>query len=99
MNDQVLSDEQIDAEVEKLDVAWTHIPGEGVVRIYQTKGFADGLGLIEKISGAAERLNHYPEVTLRNDEVDVTTFTAEVGGVTQADIELAKAIEEATKQK
>lgn len=94
-NDQTLSDEQIEAEVSKLHVEWTHIPGEGLVRVFETKGFADGLMLVEKIGGVAERLTHYPEVTLRDDEVDVTAFTADAGGVTQADIELAKAIDEA----
>lgn len=94
MNDQILPDAHIETEVNKLNVAWTHIPGEGLVRVFETKGFAEGLALVERIGGIAERLQHYPEVTLRNDEVDVTTFTADAGGVTQADVDLAKAIEE-----
>jgi|GEM_PF-1624267 len=93
-DDQILSDEQIEAEVAKLHVEWTHIPGEGVVRVFETAGFAEGLALVEKIGGVAERLTHYPEVTLRSDEVDVTAFTADAGGVTSADIALAKAIDE-----
>lgn len=94
MNNQILSDDQIEAEVAKLDVAWSHIPGEGLVRVFETQGFADGLLLVEKIGGVAERQTHYPEVTLRSDEVDVTAFTSELGGVTMADVELAKAIDE-----
>jgi 4a-hydroxytetrahydrobiopterin dehydratase len=94
MNEQALSDKQIEAEVAKLNVAWTHIPGEGLVRVFETDGFAEGLALVEEIGGVAERLTHYPEVTLRNDEVDVTAFTPEAGGVTKIDIDLAKAIDE-----
>lgn len=94
MNDHVLPDAQIETEVGKLNVAWTHIPGEGLVRVFETQGFAEGLSLVERIGGVAERLQHYPEVTLRNDEVDVTTFTPDAGGVTQADLDLAKAIDE-----
>ncbi len=93
MNDQVLSDDYIETEVNKLDVAWTHIPGEGLVCVFETKGFAEGLALVERIGGIAERLQHYPEVTLRSDEVDVTIFTADAGGVTQADMDLATAID------
>lgn len=93
MNDQVLPDEKIESEVAKLNVAWSHIPGEGLVRVFETQGFADGLLLVEKIGGIAERQTHYPEVTLRSDEVDVTVFSSEAGGVTQADIELAKTID------
>jgi 4a-hydroxytetrahydrobiopterin dehydratase len=93
MNDHILSDEQIETEVAKLNVAWTHIPGEGLVRVFETKGFAEGLALVERIGGIAERLTHYPEVTLRNDEVDVTAFDTDAGGVTQEDLDLAKAID------
>lgn len=96
MNDQILSDEQIESEVAKLNVAWSHIPGEGLVRVFETQGFAEGLALVERIGGAAERLTHYPEVTLRTDEVDVTAFTPDAGGVTQIDIDLAKAIDAET---
>jgi 4a-hydroxytetrahydrobiopterin dehydratase len=93
MNEQILSDEQIEAEVSGLNVAWTHIPGEGLVRVFETQGFAEGLALVGRIGEVAERLQNYPEVTLRPDEVDVTVFAAEVGGVTLADIELAKTID------
>jgi 4a-hydroxytetrahydrobiopterin dehydratase len=94
MNEQALSDEHIEAEVAKLNVAWTHIPGEGLVRVFETDGFAEGLALVEEIGGVAERLTHYPELTLRSDEVDITAFTIDAGGVTAQDIELAKAIDE-----
>ena len=95
MNEQILSDERIEAEVGKLNVAWSHIPGEGVVRVFETKGFGEGLALVNRIAEVAERLKHHPEVTLRYDEVDVACFTHDVGGVTQGDIELAKAVDEA----
>lgn len=94
MNDQILSDERIESEVEKLNVAWSHIPGEGLVRVFETQGFAEGLALVERIGGVAERLTHYPEVTLRSEEVVVTALDANAGGVTQADLDLAKAIDE-----
>lgn len=93
MNNQVLSDDQIEAEVAKLNVAWTHIPGEGLVRVFETQGFGQGLSLVARIGQIAERLSHAPEVTVRDDEVDVTAFTADAGGVTQADMELARAID------
>jgi 4a-hydroxytetrahydrobiopterin dehydratase len=94
MNDQVLPDGQIETEINKLNVAWAHIPGEGLVRVFGTAGFAEGLALVERIGGVAERLQHYPEVTLRSDEVDLTVVTSDAGGVTQADVDFAKAIDE-----
>ncbi len=94
MNDQILPDEQIEAAVEKLNVAWSNIPGEGLIRVFETKGFAEGLALVERIGGVAERLTHYPEVTLRSEEVVVTVIDTDAGGVTQADLDLAKALNE-----
>lgn len=94
MNDQILPDAQIESELAKLNVAWSHIPGEGIIRVFETQGFAEGLALVERIGGIAERLTHYPEVTLRSDETVVTIVDADAGGVTQADIDLAKAIDD-----
>lgn len=94
MDTQPLTDTQIESEVSNLNVAWTHIPGEGLVRVFETGGFAEGLSLVQKIGEIAERARHYPEVTLRVDEVDVTAFTADAAGVTSADLELAKALDQ-----
>jgi 4a-hydroxytetrahydrobiopterin dehydratase len=93
MNDQILPDAQIESEIAKLNVAWSHIPGEGLIRVFETQGFAEGLALVERIGGIAERLTHYPEVTLRTEETVVTILDTDAGGVTQADLDLAKAID------
>jgi 4a-hydroxytetrahydrobiopterin dehydratase len=93
MNNQILSDSQIESEVSKLNVGWAHIPGEGLVRVIETQSFGRGLELVARIGQVAERLGCYPEVTLRAEEVDVTAFDADAGGVTQADIDLARALD------
>ena len=89
----VLTDDYIETEVAKLNVAWAHIPGEGLVRVFETENFAEGLALVARIGKAAEGVGHYPEVALRPDEVDVTAFSVDAGGVTQADLDLAKALD------
>ncbi len=96
MSEQVLSDERIEAEVAKLNVGWSHIPGQGLVRVLPTHDFAEGLAMVDKIGQAAEQKGHHPEVTLRYSEVEITNFTHDAGGVTQLDIELAQAIDDAT---
>jgi 4a-hydroxytetrahydrobiopterin dehydratase len=93
MSEQVLSEQQIENEVQKLNVAWTHIPGEGLVRVFETASFGQGLTLVNQIASVAEKLNHHPEITLRADEVDVTSVTHSAGGVTEKDLELARAID------
>ena len=96
MNSQVLSDTQIEKAVAGLNVGWTHIPGEGLVRVFETENFADGLALTNQIGKVVLQLKHEPEVILRMDEVDITTFTPAAGGITQKDIDLAKAVDEIT---
>lgn len=94
MNEQVLTDEQVELEVEKLNVAWSHIPGQGLMRVFETHNFAEGLALVDRIGQLAEEKGHHPDITLRYDEVEVTTFTHDVGGITQEDLNLAKAVDD-----
>lgn len=93
MNPEALSDEQINSALDQLDVAWSAIPGEGLVRVISTGSFGRGLLAIQKIGKLAEDHNHHPEITLRQDEVEVTLTTHSAGGVTQHDIDLARAID------
>lgn len=96
MNQQVLPDEQIERELKQLNVAWSHIPGQGLVRVFQTSNFGDGLRLVNVIGKVAEQQAHHPDALLRYDEVELTLTTHDAGGITMADIELAKAIDDVT---
>lgn len=97
MSSEVLSDVQIEQAVANVNVGWTHIPGEGLVRVFETESFAEGLALVNQIAKVVMDLRHEPEIILRVDEVDVTTFTPDAGGITQKDIDLAKAIDAITQ--
>lgn len=92
MSEQVLTDDQIETAVENLNVAWSYIPGQGLVRVFETGSFGDGLRLINRIASIVEKQGHHPEITLRQDEVELVTMTYDAGGVTQRDIDLAAAI-------
>jgi 4a-hydroxytetrahydrobiopterin dehydratase len=93
MNEQVLTDDQIEAELESVDVAWSDIPGQGLVGVFEVNGFGEGLKLVVEIGQIAEKLGHYPEITLRPEEVQIITQTPDTGGVTLKDIALVKAID------
>lgn len=97
MSSEVLSDVQIEQAVSNINVGWTHIPGEGLVRVFETDSFGEGLALVNQIAKVVMDLRHEPEIILRVDEVDITTFTPDAGGVTQKDIDLAKAIDAITQ--
>lgn len=93
MNERILTDAQIETEIEHLNTAWAHIPGQGLVRVFETNSFAQGLMVLGEIGRVVEDMGHYPEVTLRVNEVELITTSPDVGGVTDADVQLAKAID------
>lgn len=62
--------------------------------MYDTKSFLDGMRLVAKIATIADELDHFPNVNLSPNEVQVTLVSPKEGGVTEADVKLAKAIDE-----
>lgn len=93
MSERTLTDEQIETEIEHLNTAWSHIPGQGLVRVFETNSFAQGLMVVNEICRVVEDMGHYPEVTLRVDQVELVTTSQDAGGVTDMDVQLAKAID------
>lgn len=89
-----LTDEQIQQELSTLHVAWSALPGEGLVRVIPTHTFKEGFALLATIADLAERQNHHPKVTLSYSQLELTLTTHSAGGVTQQDIELAQAIDQ-----
>jgi 4a-hydroxytetrahydrobiopterin dehydratase len=60
----------------------------------ETGDFATGLRLVNRIGEAAEAMNHHPDLDLRYPHLDVTLSSHDVGGVTDRDVKLARAISE-----
>ncbi|MEN0128619.1 MAG: VOC family protein [Brevundimonas sp.] len=54
--------------------------------------FASGAAFVARIAELADAANHHPDVLLRWGQVSVTTSSHDVGGLTQRDIDLARAI-------
>lgn len=91
--DTVLSETQLEEALQGLDVAWSSIPGQGLVRVYDTGSFAEGVALIAKIAEVAEKQEHHPDVFLTPDDVEVTLTTHSAGGVTQRDVAMAQELD------
>jgi len=58
----------------------------------RTGDFATGLALVNAIGGAAEEVNHHPDLDLRYPHVDVRLSSHDENGVTGRDVRLARAI-------
>ena len=59
------------------------------------KDFNEAFGFMARVAVMAEKMNHHPEWFNVYNRVDVTLTTHDAGGVTQKDVDLAKAMEAA----
>ncbi len=91
-SDKVLGDDEIAARTAKLPAGWTVERGR-LRRAYELKDFAQALALVNRIGQLAEDRNHHPDLALGWGRVEVELRTHSAGGLTEADFELAAAIE------
>lgn len=76
-----------------LDVAWSDIDGEGLVRVVPTGSFRTGTLLVAKLADLAEQQGHDPDVLLTNSKVVITLFSHDVQDVTERDIAFARVVD------
>ncbi len=62
---------------------------------YKFKDFVTAFGFMSQVALVAERMNHHPEWFNVYNRVEVKLTTHDSGGVTQLDIDLAKAMDNA----
>ncbi len=92
-NKTVLHGEQLEQAVRGINVAWAVLPGKGLVRVVPMPGFKMGFALVTRVAQLAEESQHDPEIMLRRNEVEITLNTYETGGITNADIVMAHAVD------
>jgi 4a-hydroxytetrahydrobiopterin dehydratase len=80
-----------DAAVRSLD-GWQFVDGRLRAR-YDTRTFAVGLALVDRIGAAAEAADHHPDIDLRYGHVVVVTWSHDVDAITARDIRLAGEID------
>ena len=72
--------------------AWAHQDGE-LVRIVRCDDFDDALEFVNAVGTIASRLGHHPDVDIRWNVVTLRLSTHSLGGVTNADLSLAKELD------
>ena len=65
---------------------------------FRTGSFARGVELVTRIGALADAADHHPDVDLRYGGVSVRLVTHDVGGLTERDLELARAISVAARE-
>ena len=65
----------------------------GIEKEFRFKNFSEALGFIVQVGINAEKSNHHPELFNVYNKVNIRLTTHDAGGVTDKDVDLAKAIE------
>lgn len=64
-----------------------------LVRVVERADFAGAMEFVNTVAQLAEAVNHHPDIAIHWNQVELTLWTHTAGGVTQADVEMAAAIE------
>jgi len=83
---------EIDEALAELE-GWSRVEGkDAIFKSFVFKNFIEAFGFMTKAAIRAEKMDHHPEWFNVYKTVDVTLNTHDVGGVTELDIKLAKAM-------
>lgn len=70
--------------------------GDFITKTFEFKDFMDGIRFIERVAKVAEEHEHHPDIHVRYTTVRLELQTHSEGGVTEWDLDLAKAIDGAS---
>jgi 4a-hydroxytetrahydrobiopterin dehydratase len=84
-----LTDEQIEAALSDLE-GWER-EDDALVRTFRFHDFIGSVNFVNALAEAAEDMQHHPDIDIRYNKVTLRLSTHEAGGVTQRDVELARA--------
>jgi 4a-hydroxytetrahydrobiopterin dehydratase len=83
------------AAVARLD-GWAPVPDrDAIAKSFHFKDFAQAFSFMTKVGQAAEQMDHHPEWSNIYNRVDIQLATHVAGGVTDRDVALALAIDDA----
>ncbi|MCP1468622.1 4a-hydroxytetrahydrobiopterin dehydratase [Sphingobium sp. OAS761] len=66
---------------------------DGIARRFTFPDFVAAFGFMARVAILAEKADHHPEWSNVYNRVDITLTTHDAGGLSQRDIDMAKAIE------
>ncbi|MEA2295058.1 MAG: 4a-hydroxytetrahydrobiopterin dehydratase [Solirubrobacteraceae bacterium] len=82
-----LTDDAVAGGIEGTD--WRR-DGDAIVRDLSFDDFKAAIAFVNRVADAAEEANHHPDITVHGwNKVRLTLSTHSVGGLTQADLDMA----------
>ncbi|MEM7430098.1 MAG: 4a-hydroxytetrahydrobiopterin dehydratase, partial [Pseudomonadota bacterium] len=73
---------------------WQEVDGrDAIEKTFEFKNFNEAFGWMSRVAMTAEKMDHHPEWSNVYRTVNVTLATHSVGGLSELDIKLAKAMD------
>jgi 4a-hydroxytetrahydrobiopterin dehydratase len=91
MPSPVLDDETISAALATL--TWTR-EGDELVLVVRRRNFVEAMAFVNQVAEKAEQAGHHPDIAISWNEVTLRLTTHDAGGITDADLQLARQLEE-----
>ena len=88
---EVLEPAAVDAALAQ-GLAWQREDDE-IVQVHKERDFAGALAFVNRVGALAEQANHHPDIDIRWNTVTLRLSTHSKGGITEADLRLAKQID------
>jgi 4a-hydroxytetrahydrobiopterin dehydratase len=87
-----LSDPEISAALASLP-GWKHA-GKAIERTFKFSDFITAMAFVNRIADAAEKANHHPDIAIHYNQVTLSLWSHDSGGVTKRDLKMAGVINE-----
>lgn len=71
---------------------------DAIAKTFKFRDFVEAFGFMAQVALVAERMNHHPEWSNVYNRVEVVLTTHDSGGLTDKDVRLAHAMEDAVRK-
>lgn len=95
MSEEILQNGELNTALRRCP-EWEEVNG-AIVRTYEFEMFSDAIEFVNIVADIAESACHHPNIDVRYRKVKLSLVTHELGGITEADIELASRIDTITE--
>ncbi len=93
---ELLNDDEVSTALDDLP-HWQR-EGDALVRAVEADSFAGGIRLVDQVAVTADERDHHPDIDIRWTTITFRLSSHAAGGLTQADVDLAHAIDAVADQ-